>query len=164
MPRRGDFSFTCKETNDPYSQYLGCVLASKAVHPQQPVPDIPVHLSMLAKLPPSLLSKGSVALDRLRQLFPLQTLNHKRLQAGEPCKHEYVCNNSKTKSSIKIELLTINYEKKTNKLKRERNLINYIFGILQITCQKFNYLSKFGIFMSKLINFGFESQNFGLLM
>jgi len=86
--KRDEFSFSCKETNDPYSQYTGYVVASKIIYSQSAVPELPAHISMLTKPPPSFLAKGSHALDRIQELFPLETVNHKRVVAGEPPKRE----------------------------------------------------------------------------
>jgi len=69
-------------------QYTGYALASKVVRPQSALPQLPAHISMLTKIPPSLLSKGCHALDRIQELFPLEIVNHKQVVAGEPPKRE----------------------------------------------------------------------------
>ena len=77
--RRGEFSFSPKMTSDPSSQYLRHVLASKAIHPEDPIPEIPPHIQMLTKIPPLLQSNGQDVISRIRELFPLEVVDEKRV-------------------------------------------------------------------------------------
>lgn len=57
--------------SDPYEEYIRNVIASKALYPDNLLPEVPAHIKMYLNLPPQTLEDSKETFDRLSQLFPL---------------------------------------------------------------------------------------------
>lgn len=71
---------------DPYEEYIRNVIAFKAIHPDDPLPDIPAHICMYLRPAPSTLKDAENVLERLKHLFPLEAAKSMKINDLEACK------------------------------------------------------------------------------
>ena len=66
-------AFDSTKMSDPYEEYLRYVIGFKVLNPEAPLPEIPPHIKMNLQPSPSLMQGAKDVLERIHQLFPLQT-------------------------------------------------------------------------------------------
>ena len=65
--------FDSTKMSDPYEEYVRHVIGFKVLNPEAPLPEIPPHIKMNLQPSPSLMQGAKDVLERIQQLFPLQT-------------------------------------------------------------------------------------------
>ena len=68
------------EINDLQEEYTRRMVAFKILHPDDPLPDIPVEIKANMEPLPSMVSSASSVLERIKSLFPLEVVD--RLRVG----------------------------------------------------------------------------------
>lgn len=84
--RKGEFSFDSRQITNPHEEYTRVAIASKALHPELPIPAIPEHVRMHIEPPPSMLKSANEALNRIKELFPLEVVDRMKVHGYEASK------------------------------------------------------------------------------
>ena len=80
--------FDSTKMSDPYEEYVRHIIGFKVLNPEAPLPEIPPHIKMNLQPAPSLMQGAKDVLERIQQVFPLQTTGKFKVNDFEASKRE----------------------------------------------------------------------------